>query len=845
MKKWFLFLAAFVLQALSLHAADSLALAQAKGLSQAVIQQLHTNTTNTKAGHSTRNNYLIQYQTDAPSVYHTVIRNNGQHFWKDVNTDSISAAIRQKSALLGGTGYYVVVASVFNYADTEFDTDAAIDWTQVKSGTDRRLLSTDAEKSQRFLNRLFQYVKNAVNLQVSSQDFVINYFLTVFSVDSEGRYKISYRTFVQYGSQLQSLGVGLPTQDARLLANARYDKTRWIIDNINADAYWVSQYKSHKGDLTVMDYTAKLSPEQLAALKDLFGGKKPLTDERGLNRHTLKSRLFITQQGLANYASDTAFISQYQPPYGQVALWIDFAGNTPQVKRLKFGDDGTRRSYEDIVRSLQKDPRTFWQELLSSMPKASLADVCSALYEVMDWMGKGIAYLHLPGYVWNCNESGYKPVYAEVFKYNLWPVVQLQNTLLEPLLKTYAPAVYQNTNATQLSFAVACGLWNGLVDAVKAIPDGIKLLASIHNSNASHKDWAILHEAIGQKGGGFGGFCQVVWQGLKELHDPGQPCVLAHAVGSDIFVLLAAYFTAGESLAGATTGNALKTLLVTLDRLEIIGKAISKATGFGMQVVMQGGKTILKFASQAGKPVFNVIREGTKTAFQIIDATRNTFKDLDWSLGKQVQIIGVDGKSYAYTVLTNPLENVSVTIKQIRELVKDGDGQVVKDAEGNGLAVVEDQAGKQQLAIVKAADNVVDRLFRNIEDFKAAIAKGENVFYVGTHSDITPRPSGVQSHHGVNSVWMEGNFSNYVPDDAPSVYMLNHPNHNATRGVFNTWRADIVKLQATSKVDYSKISKEEILKLAEKQFDAAGVPKVVREEYFKLWEEYLKTLTSK
>ena len=41
------------------------------------------------------------------------------------------------------------------------------------------------------------------------------------------------------------------------------------------------------------------------------------------------------------------------------------------------------------------------------------------------------------------------------------------------------------------------------------------------------------------------------------------------------------------------------------------------------------------------------------------------------------------------------------------------------------------------------------------------------------------------------------------------------------------------------------IPKADILKLAERQFDAADVPKVVRDEYYKLWDEYLTTLANK
>jgi restriction endonuclease S subunit len=161
----------------------------------------------------------------------------------------------------------------------------------------------------------------------------------------------------------------------------------------------------------------------------------------------------------------------------------------------------------------------------------------------------------------------------------------------------------------------------------------------------------------------------------------------------------------------------------------------------------------------------------------------------------------------------------------------------------NEIATLEKEIQKTEAIVAKDGN----RLFANIDEFKAAIGRGENVFYVGKHSDIIPRPTGVQSHHGVNTVWVKNNYVNYVEANAPSVYMLNNPNHNATRGVFNTWRTEISKVQGVnvSNIDYSKITKADILKLAERQFDAADVPKVVRDEYYKLWEDYLKTLIKK
>ncbi len=160
----------------------------------------------------------------------------------------------------------------------------------------------------------------------------------------------------------------------------------------------------------------------------------------------------------------------------------------------------------------------------------------------------------------------------------------------------------------------------------------------------------------------------------------------------------------------------------------------------------------------------------------------------------------------------------------------------------NGLT---DDYNRTLANIDNLAEAGANRLFKSIDEFKTAIAKGDNVFYVGKHTDITPRPTGVQSHHGVNSVWMKAKYSNYSANKAPSVYMLNNPNHNATRGVFNTWAKEMRIKQGVTKIDYSKVTKDDILDLAKKQFDAADTPQLVRDEYYNLWDDYLKTLTPK
>ncbi len=118
-------------------------------------------------------------------------------------------------------------------------------------------------------------------------------------------------------------------------------------------------------------------------------------------------------------------------------------------------------------------------------------------------------------------------------------------------------------------------------------------------------------------------------------------------------------------------------------------------------------------------------------------------------------------------------------------------------------------------------------------------------FQVAPHGEMpSPRPTGMQSHHGVNSVWVDANYAGYIPGDAPAVLMPNVPNHNATRGEFNRWRGEIAVRQGVDpgNVDWGKVSSGEAWSLAEKQFDAARVPESVRNDYFRQFNAYLDTL---
>jgi hypothetical protein len=124
------------------------------------------------------------------------------------------------------------------------------------------------------------------------------------------------------------------------------------------------------------------------------------------------------------------------------------------------------------------------------------------------------------------------------------------------------------------------------------------------------------------------------------------------------------------------------------------------------------------------------------------------------------------------------------------------------------------------------------------ETAKTAAADSEHL--VGPHGDMpSPRP-GMESHHGVNSVWGRANIPGYDANEAPAV-LLRQADHRATFGVFNRFRAEMASQQGVSvrNIDWTAVSQGQAWRLAEDQFSAAKVPGPVVDQYFGQWNSYL------
>ena len=116
-------------------------------------------------------------------------------------------------------------------------------------------------------------------------------------------------------------------------------------------------------------------------------------------------------------------------------------------------------------------------------------------------------------------------------------------------------------------------------------------------------------------------------------------------------------------------------------------------------------------------------------------------------------------------------------------------------------------------------------------------------FEVRKYKDMPrPRPTGTESHHGVLDAWMRRHFPKYRTGEAPAVLMREDA-HDLTRRLFNQWKA-IMREKMGGNFDWGKVSEAEIRDLSEKFFDAAEVPKEVRQEFWKQFEQYKATLSN-
>ncbi len=132
---------------------------------------------------------------------------------------------------------------------------------------------------------------------------------------------------------------------------------------------------------------------------------------------------------------------------------------------------------------------------------------------------------------------------------------------------------------------------------------------------------------------------------------------------------------------------------------------------------------------------------------------------------------------------------------------------------------------------IEAAGNLVERLPGKVKQY--------DIIRYGAQS--LRRGSGLEAHHGVMDAWFRGNkFSGYMTNNAPAM-MLDPADHAKASQHYTEWA--IERFGSTKNVDWTVVTRDEMMNLSKEMFDAAGVPQQAQENYYATFWHYINTIT--
>ncbi|MBM0657664.1 hypothetical protein JMN12_14170, partial [Capnocytophaga genosp. AHN8471] len=298
----------------------------------------------------------------------------------------------------------------------------------------------------------------------------------------------------------------------------------------------------------------------------------------------------------------------------EIVFWIEYDGSDKKisVKEVVVGDNFD----QDLRKTLKQWDEKFQYEQASFFGKLfyigkDLTDFgFTAAYDLFDMLGSGIGKLKIPESVWDCKASNYNPIYAEVFSYlNLSGYV---NLITEQIAGEESNLSKAQKEASQANFALFCGMYNGLIDVVKTVPDLGKLLSSFGSSKGRANNSKFVQQlenievtddngnVIYGKGLGFGKLWFLFKEGISDQFSKDNPCKKNEFIGSiagPIIVLCFGDVAAGESVLAKIGSTSLKALQFC-DRLTDPFRYI----GISIRYIKNAsGKLLIVFRNATGK----------------------------------------------------------------------------------------------------------------------------------------------------------------------------------------------------------------------------------------------------
>ncbi|MBC6111944.1 fibronectin type III domain-containing protein [Pedobacter fastidiosus] len=432
----------------------------------------------------------------------------------------------------------------------------------------------------------------------------------------------------------------------------------------------------------------------------------------------------------------------------EIALWIDFDINKKPNVQLKVSSDIEGAGNPSTLAYIEKLKERAWYQVVDANWQMDFNPLTAVLDGVAGLIGK----LSIPERFYNPSAQNYNSLPATIYAVASLGIIGDE---LSSILTKNNP--YTNKfSRTRCDFAFTCGVWNGLVGTLEAIPSGISGLVKISGSiidvivdqdGARTKFAATIKSinwtSIGKLSEGIGVEIGKGWDKYT-----ANPCMVAYSGGQAGFVVISLFIGAGEA-------NVAKTFLQVMEKLDIAGQMIGR-------VMRVGGVLIKPVINATSKSIRFVLSEGIQFAERIKFSLPNNLycgiPFLKIELRDKLKNLTADEIEKLEKNIAEQLQDPSIPIdadgNKLVELDINGEKTpaLVGTEEGLGKAGKEVSELSEELRVLlsKIDDAVEDGVSKNIDD---VIKKGE--FSIDIIDDVISDIPDISTKKGKKLTWEE------------------------------------------------------------------------------------------
>ena len=345
----------------------------------------------------------------------------------------------------------------------------------------------------------------------------------------------------------------------------------------------------------VVDKTAKISAEEL---QQLIAQVSTSNQVNGIN-----AKIFITAKndtkGIAEVEKAIADLEKSN--IREIYIWaknyeskdnfdIDLAYGKGLTSKEKLDFD----NFEATIKTLNTQKNSW----LACLKLEGTYNYFNPLTAMLDGLAGLIGKAAIPEKYFNPDEPDYNPFPAKVYAYASGTIITEINS-------------NNQYRASRVEFALVCGVWNGLIGTVEAIPAGASMILKIQGSAI---DVVINHQGARDKlintisKINKEQIAQLLSSIGKEIDNgytkySSNPCMISYSSGQAIFVVVSLFVGAGEA-------NVAKTFLQTLEKLDVAGQLIGK-------VFRIGGKFLKPILNPVSKKIKFALAQGVQFAQRI------------------------------------------------------------------------------------------------------------------------------------------------------------------------------------------------------------------------------------